>query len=157
RVVSNLSPALLLVSSAAASRADSIACNALSIRSPTYFLHAARREALVASDSVLFIAYLILQNRYPCAFVTIKKAGWSMLCAAKPVDMPEVGYKCLAHRPMLQVCHPKFFAGGLDQFVDCRIMHVADARKQVVLHLEIESAEQPGNRLATGSEIGRGT
>ena len=63
--------------------------------------------------------------------------------------------KCLADRGILQVRNVEFPAGGFDDSFDSRVMNVADLRKQVMFHLEIQSAQKPCNDLAPGGEVCR--
>ena len=60
------------------------------------------------------------------------------------------------HPGILNVGNVKLPAGFLDDLTNGRIMHMRYFGKQVVLNLEIESANQCGNELIAGGEIGSG-
>lgn len=48
------------------------------------------------------------------------------------------------------------FAQLLDDLADRRIVYVRDRREKVVFDLEIQAADQPGDDLIFGGEVGRG-
>ena len=57
------------------------------------------------------------------------------------MDVPEMGQERLAHGAVFQIDNVKFLAGGFDQLINGRIVHMADAREKMVLHLKIEPAK----------------
>lgn len=63
------------------------------------------------------------------------------LLATKPVYMPEMGCKCMAQGAVLKVSDTVLGTGSFDQLIDRGVVHMADTRKQMVLHLKIKSAE----------------
>src|SRR5689334_8679545 len=56
-------------------------------------------------------------------------------------------------RRLAAVAQPVRAAGLLDDAGQCRVMHVADPRKQVVLDLEVETAEIPGEERVPRREV----
>ena len=79
-------------------------------------------------------------------------SGWPI--AFEPAHVARQGR---AHaRPVDAVAHAVLPAGLLDDPRERRVVQVADAREQVVLHLEVQPAEVPGHQPVAAGEVHRG-
>src|SRR5690606_11478546 len=75
-----------------------------------------------------------------------------LLSGHTPYD-PDMGFECLPESFVFHALDTKLLTGLLYDPIDCRIMYMADFGKKMVLHLEIQSSEQPGQHLTLSGKI----
>src|ERR1044072_9025724 len=72
-----------------------------------------------------------------------------------PLEPAKVGCQRDEERSVLGVADAEFLAGTLDQFRQVGIVNVANAVEEVMLDLEVQSADEPGKKTIPSREIDR--
>jgi len=72
------------------------------------------------------------------------------------MQVPNVCGDGLAHGLVFHVVDVAFEADLADDLADLRVVYVGDFGEEMVLDLKVEAAEEPGDDLAVGGEVGGG-